>query len=103
MTPEQDESAVPERVWLCKGSNGRLSKKWYTPNVNVADDDRYIAYLRKQSVLDRLKKKRDEWQALINAASASAPVVVLQGQVDAANELIAELEKGVNHDSERRS
>lgn len=96
MTPK-DESAVPERIWIDRTSLKTGHGYIYPMNPDNADwDAAPIAYLRKQSVIDRLKKKRDEWQRLAD----TAPIGQYTGErlpylqmTSAARELIAEFEK----------
>ena len=84
MTPKQDESAVPERVWVDSTSYAICS-------IYPRSDG--VEYLRKQSVIDRLKKKRDEWQRERETVVSVTAHDALSQRMFAANELIAEFEK----------
>lgn len=90
MTPKQDELAVPERIWLAQRMIETLGVDSFLVPPNM--QHLCVEYLRKQSVIDRLKKKRDEWDRSSFAEMGNQRLIE-KARLDAANELIAEFEK----------
>ena len=94
MTPEQDESAVPERVHLSIIRSGDLTQ-WTALgwSSNNAEGEEHAWFIRLSSVIDRLKKKRDEWERSAEDAQAGTLDKLQMIKARAADELIAEFEK----------